>query len=66
MAKNFIVEDIKPKNKLVEDTLPKNLMGVGESLNDRLYEVVLGANMYLGIPPYTYTTAGTIQSPYSP
>ena len=66
MPKSFIVEDIKPKNEAVIDILPKNLMGVGENLGDQLYEVVLGAGMYMGIPPHTYPVAGPVQSPYSP
>ena len=64
--KGFIAEDILPKNQSVIDVLPKNSMEFAENPIDILYEVVLSANMYLGLPPYTYTTAGTVQSPYSP
>ena len=67
MPKNEAVIDVLPKNKLVEDILPKNLMGVGESLGDQLYTVVLGAGMPIGLLlTLTYPSAGTVQSSFSP
>lgn len=66
MAKNLLVEDTKPENKLVEDTKPQNLKIDLEFGVDRLYEQVLTVGMYMGIPPFTYSTAGTVQSPFSP
>ena len=67
MPRNYIIEDIKPKNEAVIDVLPKNLMGVGESLGDQLYEVVLGAGMPIGLLlTLTYPSAGTVQSSFSP
>lgn len=64
MIKNKMVEDVKPENIVVQDVLPKNLLV--DNINDRLYEQVLSAGMYMGIPPHTYPTAGTVQSPFSP
>ena len=59
MTKNLIVEDIKPKNELVEDVKPKNQLVGGDFGADQLYQQILTAGMYVGIPPFTYPTAGT-------
>lgn len=75
MSKNFVVVDLKPKGLTVEDTKSRNfLVGDTKSSNttpkietlDKLYTVVLGAGMYMGIPLLTYPEAITIQSPFSP
>lgn len=75
MSKNLMVEDTKPKNiqvfdakpsnSLVEDTKPKNV-GAATFETEQLYTQVLGAGMYMGIPPHTYPEAGTVISSFSP
>jgi hypothetical protein len=66
MSKNLVVEDTKPRNELVLDTKPSNQSVGGDFGADRLYTQVLTAGMYLGIPPFTYPEAGTVQSSFSP
>lgn len=61
---NLAVLDVKPSNSLVVDAKPKNLAISTEV--DRLYTQVLTEGMYMGIPPFTYPEAGTIESPFSP
>lgn len=63
--KNLGVIDTKPKNAQVIDTRPKNT-SINVEFTNRVYEQVLTAGMYMGIPPFTYPEAGTVQSPFSP
>ena len=61
--------DVKPSNSKLEDTTPRNLMILDtkpkmSELTGKLtqsYEVVLGQNMYVGLPfiPF-YRDAGTV------
>lgn len=64
--KNSLIEDTKPKNLAVEDTKPRNTVIGLESEVDQLYTQILTAGMYMGIPPHTYSEAGTVLSPFSP
>ena len=64
MPKNLQVVDIKPKTDLIINAKPKNDATRTEFTN-QLYEQVLTAGMYMGIPPHTYPSAGTVQSPLS-
>lgn len=63
--KNFSVEDVLPNNEMVSDAKPK-MIGPDAGLVDQLYDQVITAGMYMGIPPFTYPEAGTVSSPFSP
>lgn len=65
MSKNSQVLDQKPLNSSVDNTAPLN-SGARIAEIDILYAQVLTAGMYMGIPPFTYPEAGTVQSPFSP
>ena len=59
MIKNEAVIDVIPKNEAAIDVLPKNEKLAGELT--RSYVVVLGQNMYRGLPFLQfYTEAGTV------
>ena len=64
MSKNEQVVDPKPKNELVFDQKPK-LSSLSTEIN-QLYNQILTAGIYMGIPPFTYPSAGTVSSPFSP
>ena len=56
---NSLLEDTKPSNSKLEDTKPKMSELTGKLTQS--YEVVLGQNMYVGLPfiPF-YRDAGTV------
>ena len=56
--------NVKPKVGEMIDVKPK-IGNLADNPN-RLYEQVLTAGMYMGIPPHTYPTIGTVLSPFSP
>jgi hypothetical protein len=74
MPRNRLVIDQRPTNSSVKDpkptldsvTDPKPSMTFNTSSNDVLYTQVLTKGMYMGIPPFTYSEAGTVQSPFNP
>ena len=75
MSKNLRAIVIKPQNEAVIDILPKNnkiqdiapkMRNFASSDTEQYYTVILGAGMYMGIPPHTYPTAGTVQTSFSP
>ena len=63
---NLKVIDVKPNNKLVVDAKPKNKNINIDLGTEQYYTVVLSKGQYMGIPPFTYAEAGTIQSSFSP
>lgn len=65
MSKNLRVYDAKPKNMRVWDYKPKN-QTINTDLINKVYDVTLGAGMYMGLPGFTYPTAITVQTPFSP
>ena len=68
------VFDEKPKVLKVFDEKPNALKVFDEKPTtdqlgvetNRLYQQILTAGMYMGIPPHTYSEAGTVNSPFSP
>lgn len=76
MSKNAAVIDAKPKNKKVLDSKPANNLVldhkpktkgiVTDYGTEQYYTVVINANQYMGIPPFTYRDAGTVNSSFSP
>lgn len=75
MPKNVSVVDVKPQNEIAIDILPRNTFtidilpkaNVSDSQSmDQLYNQILTAGMYTGIPGITYAETGTVQSPFSP
>lgn len=64
--RNALVSDIKPLNSQVLDIKPKMNSGAIPQ-TDQLYPYVQTVGMYMGLPfGWTYTTSGTVYSPYSP
>lgn len=72
--KNLSVTDTKPQNELVLDTKPNNQAVVDSKPSMLLVDteqeiyrsVVLGAGMYMGIPPHTYPVAITVSNSFNP
>ncbi len=65
MPNNFGIKDIKPANLGAKEIKPQSV-SVKPGNENRVYEQVLTAGMYMGIPPFTYPEEQTIISPFSP